>query len=67
MRNTKELHNLHSFVKYNCSDHVKEDEMIRACGMHGEKRNAYRILVDKPKRKRQLGRLKLKGNIINAS
>jgi hypothetical protein len=27
-----------------------------ACGMHGEKRNAYRIFVGKPKGKRTLGR-----------
>jgi hypothetical protein len=26
----------------------KEDEMCRACSTHGEKRNAYRILVGKP-------------------
>jgi hypothetical protein len=39
--------------------------MDRKCSTHGEKRNAYRILVDKPKGKRQLGRLRLrlKGNI----
>jgi hypothetical protein len=35
---------------------VKEDEMGRACSTHGEKRNTYRILVGKPKGKRQLGR-----------
>jgi hypothetical protein len=27
-----------------------------ACSTHGEKRNAYRILVGKPERKRPLGR-----------
>jgi hypothetical protein len=27
-----------------------------ACGMNGEKRNAYRLLVGKPERKRPLGR-----------
>jgi hypothetical protein len=35
---------------------VKEDDMGRACNMNGEKRNAYRILVGKPERKRPLGR-----------
>jgi hypothetical protein len=36
---------------------VKEDEMGRACGTNGEKRNAYRIFVGKPEGKRPLGRL----------
>jgi hypothetical protein len=35
---------------------VKEDEMGKACSTYGEKRNAYRILVGKPERKRPLGR-----------
>jgi hypothetical protein len=30
--------------------------MGRACGTNGGKRNAYRILVGKPERKRPLGR-----------
>jgi hypothetical protein len=32
------------------------DEMGRACSTHGEKGNAYRILVGKPEGKRPLGR-----------
>jgi hypothetical protein len=41
-----------TLARYNYSDHVKEDEMGRACSTHGEKRNAYTIWVDKPKGKR---------------
>jgi hypothetical protein len=32
--------------------------MGRACSTNGEKRNAYRILVEKPEGKRRLGRPK---------
>jgi hypothetical protein len=34
---------------------VKEDEIVGACSTSGEKRNVYRILVEKPEGKRQLG------------
>jgi hypothetical protein len=44
------------FAKYNQNDRVKENEMGRPCGTHGEKRNVYRILVGNPKGKRPLGR-----------
>jgi hypothetical protein len=30
---------------------VKEDEMGRACSTHGAKRNAYKILIGKARRK----------------
>jgi hypothetical protein len=32
--------------------------MVKACSTHGEKRNAYRILVGKPEGRRPLGRLR---------
>jgi hypothetical protein len=32
--------------------------MGRACSMNGEKRTAYRVLAEKPERKRPLGRPK---------
>jgi hypothetical protein len=35
---------------------VKEDVKDRACNTNGENRNAYRILMGKPERRRQLGR-----------
>jgi hypothetical protein len=40
------------------NDQIKEDEIVRACSTNGEKRNAYRILVGKPERKRPLGKPK---------
>jgi hypothetical protein len=39
-------------------------EIDRACSAHGEKRNAYRIMVGRPEGKRQLGRSRHKGRII---
>jgi hypothetical protein len=44
-----------SFNK-NKNDQIKKDYMGRACSTNGAKRNAYRILVRKPERKRPLGR-----------
>jgi hypothetical protein len=35
---------------------IKEDEMSRACSTNGEKRNAYRILVENPEGKKPLER-----------
>jgi hypothetical protein len=43
------------FTKCN-QNHLVMDEMSRACSTHGEKRNAYRVLVGKPEGKRPLGR-----------
>jgi hypothetical protein len=40
------------------NNQVKEDEMGRARSTDGEKRNACRILVGKPERKRPLTRLR---------
>jgi hypothetical protein len=45
---------------YNYNDQVKEDNMGRACSMHGEKKNEYRILVGKPEGKKPLGRPRLR-------
>jgi hypothetical protein len=45
----EELHNLYKYNKYNYNGEVKEDEMVRACSTHGEKRNAYRILWESQK------------------
>jgi hypothetical protein len=34
---------------------VNEDEMGISCSTHGKRRNAYRVFVRKPERKRPLG------------
>jgi hypothetical protein len=39
---------------------VKEVEMCRACSTKGEERNAYKILVGKPERRRPLRRPRLR-------
>jgi hypothetical protein len=41
-----------TLAKYNENDQVREDEMGRVCRRNGEKKNAYRILVEKPEGKR---------------
>jgi hypothetical protein len=40
---------------------VKENGMGMACSMHGREMYSYRILVEKPEEKRQLGRPKYWG------
>jgi hypothetical protein len=37
---------------------VKEDEMVRACSMQGEKRNICISFVEKPEGKRPIGRIR---------
>jgi hypothetical protein len=44
------------FTKCNKNDLVKGDEVSRVNSMNGEKRNAYRLLVEKPDGKTSLGR-----------
>ena len=43
-------------TQYYSADQIERNEMSGACGMYGERRSAYRILVDKPEGKRPLGR-----------
>jgi hypothetical protein len=54
----EELCNLYSSPHvYTWNDQVK-DEMGRACNMHGEKRNAYKVLIGKsPLGKPRSGRI----------
>jgi len=42
------------FTKYCYDDHVKEDEIGRACRMHGRDKNMYKILIGRPEGKRPL-------------
>jgi hypothetical protein len=51
----EELHNLYS-LQWGNQNEVKEDEMGRACSMHGEKRNECRIMVGRPEGNVPLGR-----------
>jgi len=45
-----------SITKYFLDDQIEKNEMGGACGMYGEGRGIYRVLVGKPEGKRQLGR-----------
>jgi len=38
-----------------CDDHIKTNEMGIGCGMCGERRGAYRVLMGKSKKKRPPG------------
>jgi hypothetical protein len=57
---TEELYNLYSFAipVYNWNDKIKEDVIGKTCSTHGEKRNAYSVLVGKSEGKRLLGRIR---------
>jgi hypothetical protein len=41
-------------------DRIKKNEMGEACGVHGDKRGTYNVMVRKPEGKRTLGRPRLK-------
>jgi hypothetical protein len=43
-------------TKYYSDDQIKKNEMGRARGMYGDRRGAYRVLVERPEGKRPLGR-----------
>ena len=43
-------------TKYYSDDKLAKNEMDRACNTYGWRRDAQRILVGKPERKRSLGR-----------
>jgi hypothetical protein len=40
------------FTKYNQNNQVEEDEMGGSCSTNGDKKNAYRLLVENPEGKR---------------
>jgi hypothetical protein len=42
--------------KYYLGNNMNEDEMGGACSMHRRVRNAFKIVVRKPERRRHLGR-----------
>jgi len=47
-------------------DKIKENDMNWACGMRGEERNMYRVLVGKPEaKKNHLEGLGIDGRILN--
>jgi hypothetical protein len=41
---------------YYSGDQIKENEIVGACSIYTENNNAFRVLMGKPKGKRQLGR-----------
>jgi hypothetical protein len=53
----RKLHNEENYNLYSLSniisDHVRDYEMGRECGTHGEKNNAYIVLVGKPGRRKE--------------
>jgi hypothetical protein len=53
---SNEFHNLYSSLSIIKMLKSKENAMVSACSTHGEKRNAYRILVGKPENKGSLER-----------
>jgi hypothetical protein len=47
-----------NLAKYYSGNQIEKNEMGGACSTYGEKRDAYRILVGRPERRRPLGRLR---------
>jgi hypothetical protein len=52
----EELNDLYFFTQYCVGGKIETNEMGRACGACGEDRGVHRVLVEKPKEKRLLGR-----------
>jgi hypothetical protein len=52
----EELNDLYCLTKYYSGDQIKNNEMGGACSTYWNRRVAYRVLVVKHERKRQLGR-----------
>jgi hypothetical protein len=50
----EEIRKLVLFAKYSYSEQVRDIEMAGSVGIMGKKRNAYRVLVEKPQGKRPL-------------
>jgi len=51
-----ELNDLARFTQYSSGDQIEKNEIGGTCNTYGEeRRGVYRVLVERPERKRQLG------------